>query len=186
MNKLRYLIEKRLAEKQKINKARNNLLWLFLLSSFIFFTFLSILYTQIKAKNFQLTPIFYLSTFMVLVNSISIHVSYVYYKKDELEKGLLYLYFTLAICFMFLCLQLVGWSQLFVRYYEVLKSNLMLFIIISGFHFAHIVGGWLFLIYLVFAHHRYKIHAKSINGIKNATFYFHTLGIVWLILFILF
>ncbi|MFQ3575276.1 MAG: cytochrome c oxidase subunit 3 [Cytophagales bacterium] len=186
MTDIKSLIHKRIKEKNKSSIAKNNLLWFFLSSSFISFLFLTIVYTSVKSGQFQVSPIFYLSTILVVLNSISIHFSYHFYQKDEIEKGIMMLLVSACVTLMFMMSQMIGWSQLFERYFDVLKTNLMLFVLLSGFHFAHILGGLIFVVYLLVSHYQFKIHSKSINGIRNATYYFHALGFVWLALFVLF
>lgn len=186
MADIKNLIHKRIEEKNKTTIARNNLLWFFLSSSFIAFLFLTIVYSSVKTGHFKISPIFYLSTALVVFNSITIHVSYLFYRKDEIEKGAIMLLISACVTLMFMMSQMIGWNQLYDRYFEVLKTNLMLFILLSGFHFAHILGGLVFIVYLLISHYQFKIHSKAIYGIRNATYYFHALGFVWMALFLMF
>jgi cytochrome c oxidase subunit 3 len=56
--------------------------------------------------------------------------------------------------------------------------------VLSGLHLLHLVGGLLFLIYLVIKSYRVQVSASNNLGYKQGATYWHFLDILWVYLFL--
>ena len=92
--------------------------------------------------EFSIPTQFYVSTCLLLVSSVTLHLSYTSFKKKKEKgyKGLLVLTFILAISFM--VMQFQGWFALFDKGIDF-KANVSgsFFHLITWLHAAHIIGG---------------------------------------------
>ncbi|HTF80106.1 MAG TPA: cytochrome c oxidase subunit 3, partial [Cytophagales bacterium] len=81
-----------------------------------------------------------------------------------------------------------GWELLQASYKKghAAFTNYLMFMIVTVFHLLHVVGGMIYLGIVAVKHFSYKIHSRDINPIKIAAYYWHFLGAVWLIIYMLF
>ncbi|MFT5166649.1 MAG: cytochrome c oxidase subunit 3 [Saprospiraceae bacterium] len=92
--------------------------------------------------EFRLPNIFFINTAVLLLSSVTLHLSYIFFKKEieALYKGLLVVSFLLGISF--LVLQYQGWVQLYGIGVAVDGNPAGSFIyVFTGFHGLHIFGG---------------------------------------------
>lgn len=92
--------------------------------------------------EFKLPDIFFLNTAVIVLSSLTLHYSYVSFKKgnEKLYKGLLITTFLLGI--LFVVLQYQGWQALnsIGATFTVNPSSSFVYVI-SGLHAAHVLGG---------------------------------------------
>lgn len=190
MEPLKIQLQKNIDAKQRSQYAVNFILWIILASSFIAFSILTIIYTFLKAEAIQFGFIFKINTILIIIGSLVIHQSLKYYQRDELKSGLISLIMTTVISLAFSIFQIIGWTELNQQYKKLIGSQLyskyMLFVGISGFHLLHLVIGLILCFVLIADHFSFKLHAKSINRLRYVSYYWHFVGAVWVLLFILF
>lgn len=188
MNNINETIRNRVREKEQKKNAQNGLLIFFLISSFITFFMLFVSYSRNFNPLFKTHAIFIFSTISIVLASIFIHLSYSFYKKDELQKGFWFLSACNIFTLVFGVLQFFGWNILRDNYLhnKLLFNSYMIFMLISAFHFFHILGGFIYGLYLTKKHFSFFNHSKNINPIKFASYYWHFLGAIWLAIFIIF
>jgi cytochrome c oxidase subunit 3 len=56
--------------------------------------------------------------------------------------------------------------------------------ILSGAHAVHLIGGVVFLLVVLVAVFRYRVHSRNMNQIEMCATYWHFLGVLWLYLFV--
>ena len=188
MNDIKDVIKQRVREKEQKRKAQNGLLFIFLISSFLAFLTLFIYYGKQYHPDFKLNPYFHYSVILVFVSSLCIHLSYIFYKDDDLVKGFIGLIATILFTTAFAMLQVLGWERLKDTYIKghALFANYIMFMILSVFHFLHILGGMIYLCIGIQKHLSYQIHSRDINFIKFACYFWHFLGSIWIIIFLLY
>lgn len=188
MNDIKDVIKQRVRDKEQKRRAQSGMLFIFLISSFMVFLTLYIYYSRQLNPSFHLNTYFEYSCLVIVLASLCIHVSYLFYKNDELPKGFATLISTLIVTLGFGVLQVLGWNELKVTYLKnsALFNNYTMFMILSVFHLLHILGGLIYLGILTKQHWAYQIHSKNINLIKFAAYYWHFLGGIWLTVYLLF
>lgn len=178
-----------------INK-RNNInpqkfaLWVAMASMIMFFgAFTSAFIVKQAAGNWLEFPIpdyFYISSAVIVISSITLHLSYWGYKtqKESLYKGLLLTTFILGIAFI--VLQYHGWQALYEMGIDF-KANVSgsFFYLITGAHALHILGGISAL--FVACYHAFSLKfnykEKRKNRFELVVHYWHFVDILWLYLF---
>lgn len=92
--------------------------------------------------EYKLPSLFFISTLVLLISSLTLHWSYSSYKKGLELRYKSFLVVTLLLGLAFAVLQYQGWLQLY-SYGIELKGNPSgsFFYAISGIHLAHILGG---------------------------------------------
>jgi cytochrome c oxidase subunit 3 len=137
--------------------------------------------------EFRIPDIFYTSTIVILLSSVTLHASYLSFRKgkENLYKALLPVSLVLGI--LFIILQYQGWMELY-NIGVALDGNPggSFFYVISGIHAAHVVGGIFAL--LVATLHAYTLPFKSTERRRRrfqlVLHYWHFVDFLWLYLFL--
>lgn len=140
--------------------------------------------------EFGLPNMFYISTALIILSSITLHTSYISYKKqnEKMYKGMLVATLVLGIAFV-VC-QYQGWFQLFDMGVDF-KGNVSgsFTYLITGAHAVHVLGGIAALIVaLIHAFSlKFRYKEKRKNRFELVLQYWHFVGVLWiyLLLFIL-
>ncbi len=140
--------------------------------------------------EFGLPSLFYVSVGLIVLSSITLHISYISYKKQKegLYKGMLILTFILGIAFI--VSQYQGWMQLQAIGVDF-KANVAgsFTYLITGAHAVHVLGGIATLVVAMI--HAFSLKFRYTEQRKNrfelVLHYWHFVGILWiyLLLFIL-
>lgn len=166
------------------------ILWLFIVSIVMIFASLTSAYIVRQAEGdwlfFKIPPIFYLSTAVIVLSSISMQLAYLQAKKDNINGIKLWLGLTTILGFGFLVTQWQGWQELRLVgvFFSGEDANVSgsFFYVLSGLHGAHIVSGIIYLLIILFATFRYQIHSKSLTRIQMCGTFWHFLGGLWIYL----
>ncbi|MEZ4919548.1 MAG: heme-copper oxidase subunit III [Saprospiraceae bacterium] len=139
--------------------------------------------------EFKLPDIFFLNTLVILVSSLTIHLSYKAFKEgnEKMYKGLLLTTFVLGLAFV--VLQYQGWEALnSIGATFTTNPSTSFVYVISGIHAAHVLGGVVALIVaLVFAFHLpYKNTDRRRERFSLVVHYWHFVDILWVYLMIFF
>ncbi len=135
--------------------------------------------------EFAMPPIFFYSTAVLILSSITLHFSYNAFKKENnIYKVLLGLSFILGIAFI--VLQYKGWYQLFAQGVDM-KKNVAgsFFYLITGVHAVHILGGIaaIFVTLLSALSLKFKATEKRILRYSLVVNYWHFVDVLWIYLF---
>jgi len=135
--------------------------------------------------EFGLPNMFYVSTALILLSSITLHTSYYGYKKQKelMYKGMLILTFILGV--LFVVCQYQGWMQLFDMGVDF-KANVAgsFTYLITGAHAVHVLGGIATLVVaLIHAFSlKFAYSEKRKNRFELVLQYWHFVDVLWLYL----
>lgn len=184
--------EFRIVEEPKKTLAMNPkkfAMWLFIGSVTMLFASLTSAYIVRQAEGnwlyFDLPQLFTVSTVVILISSVTMQWAYWSAKKDNLETVKIMVTVTTILGLAFLILQFEGWKELVAnQVYLVGNPSGSFLYVITGLHGLHIISAVIFLLIVLVATYRYKVHSKSLLRIEMCTTYWHFLGGLWLYLFV--
>ena len=165
-------------------------LWLFIVSIIMLFAALTSAYIVKQADgnwlSFDLPNAFIASTAVIIVSSITMQLSYMAAKKDELKRTTILLFSTLVLGLIFLVTQYYSWVQLVesnVYFVSNYASGSFIYVF-TGLHALHLVSGIIFLMITSWSSIRSEVHSKRLLRIEMCTTYWHFLGGLWLYLYL--
>lgn len=164
-------------------------LWLFMVSVFMMFAAWTSAYIVREAEGnwliFELPRLFWITTGIMMVSSITMHWAYLAAKRDNLESVKIATIITSILGIAFLVGQFMAWGDLVENNVHFVGNPAGSFVyVLSGFHGLHIIGGVVFLLILLRSTLLYKVHSRSLSLIEMCATYWHFLGGLWLYLFI--
>jgi cytochrome c oxidase subunit 3 len=127
-------------------------LWLAIASMVMMFAGLTSAYIVKKADaenwiSFALPTVFLVSTGIIILSSLTMHLAMVSFKRNHLQRYKLLIGLTLLLGLVFIGLQYVGWSDLVGQgFYLAREVSSDFFYVISGAHAAHVLGGCFILL----------------------------------------
>jgi cytochrome c oxidase subunit 3 len=164
-------------------------LWLFLVTVVMIFAALTSAYIVRQAEGnwleYDLPEIFWVTSGIVILSSISLQVAYFAAKKDNFLGLRIGMVATVLLGIGFLVGQWYSWVALVDRevFFVGNPSGSFLYVF-TGLHAVHLISGVIFLIIVLISTFRDKVHSKALNTLEMATTYWHFLGGLWLYLFL--
>lgn len=168
-------------------------LWLFMVSVIMIFGAFTSAYIVRQAEgnwmDFAMPSMFWVTTAIILVSSGTMHWAYRAAKNDNIEMAKVAISITSVLGVAFLVGQYLGWTELvnegvyFVGRDGSGVSGSFLYVI-SGVHALHVVSGVIFLLIVMVAVFKFKVHSKSMMRMELCTTYWHFLDGLWLYLFV--
>lgn len=165
---------------------------------FLGFSF-SYLYNRIQTgmEPVNLPPLFYFNTFLLIGASLLLREAKKHYLADNTEKYQLMLIVTFLVTTGFLFLQIMAWQQLVNNNITLTYNNLASYMyLISGLHFAHVVGGLPFLAHFIWQSKKHMKEPVTVliyfsdpakkRKLRLLTTYWHFLDLLWIYLIIFF
>lgn len=164
------------------------ILWLFIVSIVMLFASQTSAYLVRRAEGnwleFNMPVIFWYSTAVLLLSSISMHWAYYSAKKDNFSNLKIAISVTFVLGLAFLWMQFQGWREMVdMKVYFVGNPSGSFLYVFTGLHAFHIISGLLVLLYGLISAFRFKVHAKSLRRIEICSTYWHFLDILWVYLF---
>jgi cytochrome c oxidase subunit 3 len=165
-------------------------MWLFLASVIMLFASLTSAYIVRRADGnwqvFDLPSMFYISSALIVLSSITMHVGYWFAKKDSPVRVKLWVTITAILGALFLVGQLIGWQQLVNDriYFSGGNPSASFVYVLSGLHGIHLVSAVVFLVIVWNSARQLKIDSKNLAQIEMCATYWHFLGGLWLYLFV--
>ena len=165
------------------------IIWLFIISIIMLFAAFTSAYLVRRAEGnwteFEIPFIFYISTAVLLISSLTMHLSVKAARKDQLSGLRTLITVTAAGGIAFLVLQVVGWQELQQAGIYV-KGNPAesFYYVLTGVHLFHIITGLCVLLFAFYSTFRGKIHAGNTTQIEVCATYWHFLDILWIYLFL--
>lgn len=131
---------------------------------------------------FQVPLVSWVSTAVILMSSLFCQHALNSARQARLSGVRLGLVGTLALGVLFLCLQGISWVDL-ARQVQVTDNNLFtgLFYVLTALHGAHLLGGLLFIGYLLYRVFRYA--PVDVLKVELGAIYWHFMGVLWVALF---
>lgn len=167
-------------------------LWVGMGSIIMMFAGLTSAYVVKKNQSnwleFNLPQIFWYSTFVILLSSVTIHLTVKAFKAREMGRYRLLITLTAALGVLFLVLQLLGFRELQNSNIALVgaKSNsaASFLFVITGLHMLHILGGVIALLIIFARAYAVKVKNYSSLPIEMAATYWHLVDVLWIYLFI--
>jgi cytochrome c oxidase subunit 3 len=148
--------------------------------------------------HFQLPPILYLNTLVLLVSSVTFDwsrrriLAVTAPAEDEPgaalarpPEGLVWLYVTLALGLLFIGGQLVAWRNLAAQgLFLATNPSSAFFYVLTALHGVHVLGGMGGLSYVLYR----LTHASgpaTRTALRAAALYWHFMGVLWLYLLLI-
>jgi len=149
-------------------------------------------------RHFQLPPILYLNTLVLLVSSATFDVArrrILAAPRPAGEKdgaalvlppeGLSWLYITLVLGLLFVSGQLVAWRNLAAQgLFLATNPSSAFFYVLTALHAVHVLGGLGGLLY-VLQRLTHSPGRKSRTALRAAALYWHFMGALWLYLLLI-
>lgn len=164
-------------------------LWLFMVTVLMVFAALTSAYIVRQAEGnwleYELPEIFWITSGIVLLGSVSVQAAYFAAKKDNFLGLRIWMVLTVFLGIAFLVGQWYSWVALVDREVFFVGNPAGSFLyVFTGLHAVHLISGVIFLIIVLISTFRYKVHSQALNTLEMATTYWHFLGGLWLYLFL--
>lgn len=164
-------------------------LWLFMASVLMLFASWTSAYIVRQAEGnwqfFELPVIFYYSTAIIVLSSITLQIAYFAARRNETSRLRKLIAGTGILGFSFLVAQVLGWSDLVSkRVYFVGNPSGSFVYVITGFHGLHIVSALIFLLVVLRSAMKERINSGNMAQMEMCTTYWHFLGFLWVYLFV--
>ena len=180
------------AKKPRSMNPKKFALWLFMVSVMMLFGAWTSAYIVKRGEpgwsSFELPGQFWLNTGIIILSSITMIWAHLSAKRDNLEQTKLALGITTALGVAFLVGQWLAWEKMVeMNYYFAgsgSSSSSSFIYVMTGFHGLHIVSGVVFLLIVLFAAFKYKVHSRNMLRMEMCSTYWHFLGVLWLYLFV--
>ncbi|SFA78735.1 cytochrome c oxidase subunit 3 [Flavobacterium swingsii] len=176
-------------------KARSyKLLLLFaMISMFMMFAGLTSAYLVSSSRKdwihtMVLPSAFTISTILIVLSSITIHLAKKAIQRDDRKNTTLFLLGTLVLGIAFIFFQFKGFSQVVEMGYfftgsESTVTSSFLYVL-TILHLAHLVAGLISLLIIIYNHFKQKYNSTQSTGIELGAMFWHFLDILWVYLFL--
>lgn len=182
-------------EEHNQRKARSYklILWFAMLSMTMMFAGLTSAFVVSKSrgdwlKNFQMPSAFFISTIVIIICSVTFLLAKKAIKKDDRKATTNYLLLTLFLGFLFVFFQFKGFGQIVEQgyYFTGPESNITttFLYIVAVTHLAHLFGGLISLLIIIYNHFKQKYNSTQFLGIELGAMYWHFLDFLWIYLFL--
>ncbi len=180
------------AKKPQSMNPKKFALWLFIVSVMMLFGAWTSAYIVKRGEpgwsSFELPGQFWLNTAMIILSSATMIWAHYSAKRDHPEHTKIALSITTLLGLGFLVGQWLAWGKMVeMNYYfagSSSNSSSSFIYVLTGFHGLHIVSGVIFLLLVLFATFKYKVHSKNMLRMEMCSTYWHFLGGLWLYLFV--
>jgi cytochrome c oxidase subunit 3 len=139
-------------------------------------------------KDFQLPTAFYFSTVVIISCSLTFHLAKKAIQKNNQTATTTFLLATLALGIAFVILQFVGFGQIVANgyYFTGPESSITttFLYIVTVVHLAHLAGGLISLLIIIYNHFKQKYNSTQTLGIELGAMYWHFLDLLWVYLFL--
>lgn len=144
----------------------------------------------IEWKPFNLPFQIWISTALILVSSIDYELAKRSLLQGNQKKARKWFIITSVVGAVFIASQILAWLNLVNQgYYAAGNSYAGLFYILTAVHAVHVVGGIISLVYIVLKTQIYTADEDELLKrqwfAKVVGWYWHLLGVLWIILFII-
>lgn len=141
-------------------------------------------------KDFELPQAFLWSTIVILLSSVTFHLAKKAMSRNDRSRTSLMLGVTFLLGVAFVVLQFKGFGQVVDAGYfftgsESTITTSFLYVVVLV-HIAHLAGGLISLLIVIYNHYKQKYRADQMLGIELSAMFWHFLDFLWLYLFLFF
>lgn len=176
-------------------RSKKMLLWFAMISMFMMFAGLTSAYVVSSSrpdwmKDLVIPSAFIISTVLIVLSSITFHFAKTAIKNDNRSAASGLLLVTLGLGIGFVVCQFAGFSQ-FINSGMYLTGpgspvTVQFLYIITVAHLAHLFGGLIVLLVVIYNHFKYKYTPSQTLGIELGVLFWHFLDFLWVYLFLFF
>lgn len=190
------ITEEKLQEELQVarRKASKPMLWVSMISMVMFFAGLTSAYVISMRRDdwvsFELPQAFYVSTFLIVMSSLTLQLSQYFIKNNKRQLSLVLVVLTFLLGVGFIWQQYVGFNQLksiglfFTGPESTVSTS---FIIgITFLHVLHLLAGVIVLLVVIYNHFKYKYKSNDLLGFELGAIFWHFVDILWIYLFFFF
>ncbi len=164
-------------------------MWLFMITVTMIFVSLSSAYIVKRAEGnwliIDFPELFNVTSIIILLSSVSMHLSYLFAKRDNIIGLRVSLAITAILAVSFMIGQYLSWDQLVSQEIFFVGNVAGSFVyIFTGLHVLHLTGGLIFLTIVLVNALKYRVHSKSMTQISICVTYWHFLSGLWLYLYL--
>ena len=135
--------------------------------------------------TFDLPGVFWYSTAVIILSSITLWMAHAAFKSREMVKYRNLVVTTLLLGVLFIVLQIVGFRQLYLNG-MTLKTNVsfsFLYVIV-GLHAAHVLGGIIALVIMFIKAFNNRVRNYDIVPVEVMSTYWHFVDFLWIYLLV--
>jgi cytochrome c oxidase subunit 3 len=179
--------------KQRSDRSYKLILLFAMASMIMMFAGLTSAYIVSKSRpdwlsDFNLPSAFLISTLLIVCCSLTFHLAKKAIQKDNRSATTTFLLVTLALGILFVVSQFYGFSQLIQQGLYVTgpesKITSTFVYVIALVHLAHLAGGLISLLIIIYNHFKQKYNSRQTLGIELGAMYWHFLDLLWVLLFL--
>jgi cytochrome c oxidase subunit 3 len=168
-------------------------LWIAMGSIIMMFAGLTSAYVVKESQSnwleFALPKVFWYSTFVILLSSLTIHLALKSFKARQKQRYKVLITVTAFLGLLFAALQGYGFYDLYynkgIQIFGVGSNPSASFLgIITGLHVLHVLGGVVALIVIFIRAYSTKVKMYNSVPVEIASTYWHFVDILWLYLFV--
>ena len=164
-------------------------MWLFLASVLMLFAALTSAYIVRQAEGnwlyFDLPQVFYSTTIVILLSSVTMQWGYFAAKKDDLQTVRNMVIATTMLGVVFVVGQVWGWGEMAKQGVHFVGNPSGSFVIVLTLvHGLHLISAIVFLAIVLAAAVKGKIRSSNLLQMEMCATYWHFLGGLWLYLFV--
>jgi len=139
-------------------------------------------------KDFVLPSAFYVSTALILLGSLTMHMAKKYIQKNQRAATTKMLWATLVLGILFFAFQFIGFQQIISQGYYFTGSastiTTTFLYVVTLTHLLHLLGGIISLVVIIYNHFKQKYNSSQTLGIELGAMYWHFLDLLWIYLFL--
>ena len=177
----------------KVNRAKKMMLWFGIVSMVMMFAGLTSAYVVSKSRpdwlsEFALPTAFIWSTVVILASSLSMFLAKRKVAGGDNKSAGILLLVTLVLGLTFTGLQLYSFSEIIASGYyftgsESTITTSFIYIIVLA-HLAHLAGGIIVLLVIIYNHFKQRYHPGQMLGLEMGATYWHFVDALWVYLFL--
>ncbi|WP_438426575.1 cytochrome c oxidase subunit 3 [Aquimarina macrocephali] len=178
---------------EKVNRSKKTMMWFAMISMAMVFAGLTSAYVVSKSRkdwgiDLVFPNAFIYSILIIVASSVTFYFVKTAIEKNNRGLATLLLLSTLALGIIFIFLQFEGFSDIIRQGYHFTgpTSNIVttfMFIIVVT-HLAHIIGGILVLLVVIYNHFKQKYKTGQTLGLELGAMYWHFVDFLWVYLFL--
>ncbi len=138
-------------------------------------------------KEVVMPKIFWISTAVIVLSSLTVQMALRSFRQREMNQYRMLMGLTLLLGIAFVCLQWVGFGQLWAQKITFKGSGAGQFLyVIFGLHALHVTGGIITLTVMFIKAFTGRIKLYSTVPVEIAATYWHFVDLLWIYLFVFF
>ena len=135
--------------------------------------------------SFELPLMFWYSTAVIIISSITLHLSNKAFNNREMARYRSLVVATMALGFIFVIMQVIGFNQLWAKGITLTGNVSFSFLyVIVGLHALHVIGGVVALVILFLKAFSAKVRNYNVVPLEVISTYWHFVDGLWLYLLI--